>query len=219
MVMAEKAVTALPTLIRIGLLSLILMIGGCAGDWNDLWLTSDQQAQRLADAGGHAAAAQLFSDPMRSGTQWYRAGEFERAAAEFGRLASADAYFNRGNALVFQGKYEDAIQVYERALQMHPNWPEAEENRQLAQVRKARLERPEDDAGGTGGMLEADEIVFDLNANSGPTQGEQTVDEEGGLRDDQLREMWLRRVETRPADFLAARFAYQFALQAEVADE
>jgi tetratricopeptide (TPR) repeat protein len=163
MVMALKVITALPMLIRVGLLSLILMISGCAGDWNDLWLTSDQQAQRLADSGDHAAAAQLFSDPMRSGTQWYRAGEFERAAAEFGRLEAADAYFNRGNALVFQGKYEDAIQVYERALQMQPNWPEAEENRQLAQVRKARLERPEDDAGGTGGMLEADEIVFLAN--------------------------------------------------------
>ena len=219
MVMDAKVRPALPTLIHVGLLSLILMISGCAGDWNDLWLTSDQQAQRMADSGDHAAAAQLFSDPMRSGTQWYRAGEFERAAAEFGRLEAADAYFNRGNALVFQGKYEDAIQVYERALQMQPNWPEAEENRQLAEVRKARLERPEDDAGGTGGMLEADEIVFDLNSSSKPGQGEQTVDEGGGLRDDQLREMWLRRVETRPADFLAARFAYQFALQSEPADE
>jgi Ca-activated chloride channel family protein len=217
--MDAKVRTALPPLIRVGLLSLILMISGCVGDWNDLWLTSDQQAQRMADSGDHAAAAQLFSNPMRSGTQWYRAGEFERAAAEFGRLEAADAYFNRGNALVFQGKYEDAIQVYERALQMQPNWPEAEENRQLAQVRKARLERPEDDAGGTGGMLEADEIVFDLNSSSKPGQGEQTVDEGGGLRDDQLREMWLRRVETRPADFLAARFAYQLALQAEAADE
>ena len=219
MVTAVTRARTLTSLLRVGVMSVILLISGCAGDWSDWWLTSDQQAQRMADSGDHAAAAQLFSDPMRSGTQWYRAGEFERAAAEFGRLASADAYFNRGNALVLHGKYEDAIQVYERALRMQPNWPEAEENRQLAEVRKARLERPDDDAGGTGGMLEADEIVFDLDANSGPTQGEQTVDEEGGLRDDQLREMWLRRVETRPADFLAARFAYQFALQAEAADE
>ena len=215
-----RAVTrALTTLIRVGLLSLILATSGCVGDWNDWWLTSDQQAQRWADSGDHAAAAQLYSDPMRSGTQWYRAGEFERAAAEFGRLETADAYFNRGNALVFQGKYESAIQMYERALKMQPNRSDAEENRQLAEVRKAALEPPDDDAGGTGGMLEADDIVFDLDAKSGPTQGEQTVEEEGGLRDDQLREMWLRRVETRPADFLAARFAYQFALQSEAADE
>ena len=219
MVRAVKTATAATMSIRGGLISLMLVTSGCTGDWNDLWLTSDQQAQRRADSGDHAAAAELYSDPMRRGTQWYRAGEFERAAAEFGRIASADAYFNRGNALVLQGKYEDAIQAYRRALQVQPNWSEAEENLQLAEVRMTRLERPEDDAGGTGGMLEADEIVFDLDAKSSPGQGEQTVNEEGGLRDDQLREMWLRRVETRPADFLAARFAYQIVLQSEAVDE
>jgi Ca-activated chloride channel family protein len=219
MVIAAKVTAALRTPIRIGLLSLVLVISGCGGDWNDLWLTRDQQAQQLADSGDHAAAAQLFSDPMRSGTEWYRAGEFERAAAAFGTLGSAGAYFNRGNALVFLGKYEDAIRAYDNALQVQPEWREAEENLLLAQARMARLERPEDDAGGTGGMLEADEIVFDLDASSKPGQGEQTVEEETGLRDDQLRELWLRRVETQPADFLAARFAYQLVLQSEPADE
>jgi Ca-activated chloride channel family protein len=219
MVMAAKVTAALRTPIRVGLMSLVLVISGCGDHWNDLWLTSDQQAQRLADFGDHAAAAQLFSDPMRSGTEWYRAGEFERAAAAFGTLGSAGAYFNRGNALVFLGKYEDAIRAYENALQAQPEWQEAEENLLLAQARMARLERPEDDAGGTGGMLEADEIVFDLDASSKPGQGEQTVEEETGLRDDQLRELWLRRVETQPADFLAARFAYQLVLQSEPADE
>jgi Ca-activated chloride channel family protein len=206
-------------LVRIGVVVLALALSGCADDWNDMWFTRDQQGQHLADSGDHAAAAQLFSDPMRSGSEWYRAGEFERAAAEFGRLESAGAYFNRGNALVFLGKYEAAIGAYEFALRVQPDWTEAEENRQLAQVRMDRLARPEDDAGGTGGMLEADEIVFDLDAKSSPGQGEQTVDEETGLRDDQLRELWLRRVETRPADFLAARFAYQLVLRSVPVDE
>ena len=29
------------------------------------------------------------------------------------------------------------------------------------------------------------------------------------LSDDQLRALWLRRVQTKPADFLRAKFAYQ----------
>ena len=42
-----------------------------AHGWRDLWLTPDQQAQRLFDAGDYAAAAARFSDPLRIGVAWY----------------------------------------------------------------------------------------------------------------------------------------------------
>ena len=58
-------------------------------------------------------------------------------------------------------RYEEAIGSYEQALQMEPGWAEAEQNRDLARARKDRLAPPESDDGGTGGQLEADEIVFD----------------------------------------------------------
>jgi Ca-activated chloride channel family protein len=44
---------------------------------------------------------------------------------------------------------------------MLPAWHEAQINRDLAEARRQMLEPPKDDAGGTGGQLEADEIVFD----------------------------------------------------------
>jgi Ca-activated chloride channel family protein len=84
------------------------------------------------------------------------------------------------------------------------------ENRDLALARKSRLAPPDDDYGGTGGQLEADEIVLsDRPKNSGNTEtdeGEASV-----LSDQEIRAMWLRRVETRPADFLRLKFAYQLA--------
>jgi Ca-activated chloride channel family protein len=46
-------------------------------------------------------------------------------------------------------------------------------------------------------------------------KGEETVDANTGLTDTELRELWLRRVATRPADFLRARFAVQLARQSE----
>ena len=55
----------------------------------------------------------------------------------------------------------DAIDAYDRALQFRPAWREAIENRVLAVLRRNRMQPPDDDAGGTGGELEADEIVFD----------------------------------------------------------
>jgi Ca-activated chloride channel family protein len=196
---------------RCTVLLLAVLLAACDTQPEFWWQTAEQQAQALADAGKHAAAAERFSDPMRAGAEWYRAGEFSRAAAEFGRGQSPEAFFNRGNALVFQGKYEDAIKSYERALVARPAWAEAQQNLDIAAARLALLAPPEDDYGGTGGQLEADEVVFDLSNDPGNGGGTEIVDAEGGLSDDQLRELWLRRVESTPADFLAARFAYQLA--------
>ena len=60
-----------------------------ASRWNKLWWTPSQQGQRAFEQGDYTAAAQKYKDPMRVGTAWYRAGEFEKAAAAFGRVNSA----------------------------------------------------------------------------------------------------------------------------------
>ena len=49
------------------------------------------------------------------------------------------------------------------------------------------------------------EIVFDEQGKKGKTGA---VDEQG-FSDEQLTDMWLRRVQTRPADFLRVKFAVQ----------
>jgi Ca-activated chloride channel family protein len=185
-----------------------------AASWLDLWLTPPQQAQRLFERGDYAAAAQRFVDPLRAGVAWYRAGEFERAAVVFGQLDTAVGHFNRGNALIMQGKYEAAIEAYDAAVARRPGWRRAEENRELARARLARLAPSDDDAGGTGGQLAADEIVYD--ASGRVARGGTAVGDEGssGLTEAQARELWLRRVQTRPADFLRARFARQLVLDA-----
>lgn len=204
----------------IALMALVLLTPASArADWFlDLWLTPDQQAQRDLEAGEYAAAAARFSDPMRVGLAWYRAGEFDRAAQAFGRSASPEAHFNRGNALVLRGAYDDAIEAYDQALARRAEWPEALDNRRLAELRKARLAK-RDDAGGTGGKLAADDYVFDSAPAKPPESPGDTETTAGGddgpLTDDRLRELWLRRVQTRPADFLAARFERQLQLRAE----
>jgi len=182
-----------------------------AAKFVDLWLTPDQQGQRLFDQGRFEEAAERFTDPMRRGTALYRAGEFETAAAAFARVDSAEAALNRGNALVLLGSYEQAIPAFQRALQLKPGWSAAETNLAIAEARLRALAPPEDDAGGTGGRLEADDYVID---NSGRTdKSDQQQVEEGGQAgsDRELRALWMRRVQTRPADFLKVRFAQQLA--------
>lgn len=108
-----------------------------ASVWDDLWRRPDQQAQAEFDA-GHAKEAQaLARDPNLRGSAAYRAGDFAAASADFASAAAtdeasphdADAYYNRGNALAKQGKYEEAIAAYDRALKQTPGMQDAAANK------------------------------------------------------------------------------------------
>ena len=177
--------------------------------WGDWWLTPDQQGGRLFEQERFLEAAEVFESPQRRAVAFFRGGDFESAATVFGRMRSPEAAYNRGNALVMLGSYEEAIQSYQDALEARPGWTEAGENLAIARVRMERLAPPESDEGGTGGQLEADEIVFDDSGRVNKSGSE--VVTEGGeqLSDDEMRAVWLRRVQNDPAQFLRARFAYQ----------
>jgi len=195
-------------------LALCLLIATSNRPLVNWFLTPDQQAQGHFDRGEFAAAAALYSNPFRAGVAWYRAGDFEQAARQSVRSGTAEGFYNAGNAQLLLGQYEAAIAVYDQALVLRPGWEAAENNRRVAEVRAERI-KAEGGEEGTGGMLEADEYVFDLDAS----KGGQNQSSEGGeaiaesMSDQQVQAMWLRRVQTRPADFMSARFAYQLATQ------
>ncbi|MBW2215966.1 MAG: tetratricopeptide repeat protein [Deltaproteobacteria bacterium] len=181
----------------------------------DLFITPDQQGRLLMAKKDFREAAKVFQNPMQRGTALYRNGDFKEAAAAFGQDDSVEAVYNRANALLMQGKYDDAISGYQQALSIKPDWPEAQGNLALARARKEKMKPPEDDAGGTGGMLEADEIVFDKRAAKAPDDQQEQVTGGEQLSDQEMRAMWLRRVQTKPADFLRAKFSYQRAVRQE----
>jgi Ca-activated chloride channel homolog len=197
---------------------LVALVGASAWAWRsaggsfaNVWLTPDQQGARLMARQQYAEAAKHFEDSLWQGAAKYRAGQFKEAAAAFARVDSPAAAFDRGNALVMAGKYSDAIVSYDRALQRRPDWHEAKANRNLAEARRKMLESPKDDAGGTGGQLEADEIVFDDRPQQSGDSKQVDVVSGGKLTDEQLQALWLRRVQTKPADFLRTKFAYQLS--------
>ena len=74
----------------------------------------------------------------------------------------------------------------------------------------ARAKMTEQKGGDMGDQqIGADEIKYDKNKQPG---GQDTQTEEGQpLTDSSMQALWLRRVQTRPADFLKAKFAYQLA--------
>ncbi len=173
-------------------------------------LTPDQKAFALFKQGAFEAAAVRFADPMWNGVALFRQGEFEQAAGMFAGMDTAAAAFNQGNSLLMMGQYEVAAARYSRALELRPEWDDASINRDIALARAALLKREGGDM--TGGMLGADDIVFTTGQTS-PGAGEEQTDGGDARSDEELRAIWLRQVQTKPADFLAAKFAYQHAMR------
>lgn len=195
-------------------LSALIVIAGvvfAAQNWNDFFVTPDQRAQKLFDEDQFREAAAVYQDPFHKGMALYRNGDFEEAAKVFGGLPGPDAAFNQANSLFMHGQYEQAIKRYDRALVLRKEWPKAITNRDIAIARAEKLKLEGGDM--TGGRMGADDYVFDNNPKNNPDEaGEETVEVEA-MNDQEMRNVWLRQIETTPRDFLRSKFAYQLATQ------
>ena len=104
-----------------------------AFSWDDLWLRPDQQAAELFHQGETDHALTLFEDNEWKATAAYRSGNFEKAAEQFAKQDHTRANFNRGNALAFAGRLQDAINAYEKVLSDNPKHLDAKFNKKLVE--------------------------------------------------------------------------------------
>ncbi len=181
----------------------------CSGDLRfvDLWLTADQQGRYFFERGQYVEAAERFTDPLWKGIACYRMEDWDCAIDQFARIDTAEAYFNLGNAYAHDESNELAIEAYGQSLQRQPGWREASENRALvAALIPAEPEPPEEAPPGDP-TFDADEVRFDEKGEKGK-EGEV---EQSLFSDEQIAEMWLRGVQSTPADFLRMKFAFQAA--------
>jgi Ca-activated chloride channel family protein len=153
-------------------------------------------------------AGNAFADPLWKGTALFKAGDFKQASGVFSGQDTPLAAYNQANSLVMQGQYRGAIDRYDRALELSPDWGDAKINRGIAMAREQMLKQ--EGGEGTGGMLGADEIVFSEGSSSS-SSGEEVVSESVEFSEVEMQALWLRQVQTKPADFLRAKFSYQFA--------
>lgn len=187
-----------------------LSIGAWRTGWDRLWASPDQRGRCLSQHGRWAEAADAFADPMWRGVAQFRAGDFKAAETSFAGIDTAEGAYNQANALVMLGKYAEAVKRYTRALELRPDWPQAQANRRIAGLRAEQLKAP---GGDVGDQREgADQIVYDKDASS--SEGEKTQAPGAPMDDAAARALWLKRVRTQPADFLRARFAFQLQTQA-----
>ena len=85
----------------------------------------------------------------------------------------------------------------------------------LAAARAKMVEQTGGDMGDQ--QIGADEIVFDSKAKS--TGQDTDVAGSDAISSQEIQALWLRRVQTHPADFLKAKFSYQQASRAEGGEE
>ncbi len=174
--------------------------------------TPDQKGHALYSKSEYSKAADTFADSYWRAIALYRAANFKEAAGIFAGYDTAEGCFNHGNALLFQGNYNEAAKRYKRALELRPDWEAAQTNRAIALARAEAL----DFEGGnmTDGKIGADDYTF----NDNPSQNQDDNDQEevvqgAEMSDAELRAVWLRQVQTDPADFLKSKFRYQLQQQ------
>jgi Ca-activated chloride channel family protein len=203
----DNAGRAHPYDVVAGLTVLALGLGALRVGPEDLFASPDQRARWRFDRAEYDAAASTFADPLWRGIALFRAGDFKQAAQVLGGLDTPEAAYDQGNALVMLGRYDEAVRRYARALELRPGWPDAEANRALARLRAERTRRQ----GGVADDTESrpDEVLYDRSKKDAG-KGEDTQVAGGpAMSDEAARALWLRRVQTRPADFLRAKFSYQ----------
>ncbi len=106
-----------------------------AFEWQDLWLTDDQQAARaMADEGE-------LSIPEGASIDWqaamaFKKQQFDKAVESYEALVSSEDstatnYYNYGNALAKSNALQDALDSYEQALRLDPDMQDAIYNRDI----------------------------------------------------------------------------------------
>lgn len=102
-----------------------------------------QAAAAYKKGAGPVAAYNAGNAVFQEGNYEEAAGFFQQAASGSApRLLQADANFNLGNALMFLGRYADAIKAYEKSLRLSPSRPDARKNLEIAKKKLREQQEP-----------------------------------------------------------------------------
>lgn len=99
-----------------------------AFEWQNVWKTPDQQAQRAYDKQQFSQAAEKFENPDWKAAATYQAKDYDKAAEQFSKNNN---FYNLGNALAKKGQLQEALNAYEQAIKENPYDHDAKANREL----------------------------------------------------------------------------------------
>lgn len=118
-----------------------------AQSWRNLWKTEDQQAYQLYQQGEADKAAEQFHDPRWKQLSHYQNGEYEKALSAMAQPETPADWYNRGNTLARLGELNQAIEAYDQALKLQPQFEDATHNRNLLDEMLKRQQKQSDEQG------------------------------------------------------------------------
>jgi len=132
---------------------------------------------RRADQVEHAHIVQ--------GNEAFRRGDFNAAAQAYQSADSADAHYNRGNALAKAGQYPQAIAAYDEALKRQPDMPDAIANKRAVE---AAMKRKPPQGGGQSKEPQKQDQKADQKPQSGPQQQDKKSQQDSKQQDSQSQD-------------------------------
>ncbi|HSY62545.1 MAG TPA: VWA domain-containing protein, partial [Cytophaga sp.] len=102
------------------LLSLFLTSCGMESKHPDWWYSKNYQGQLLENAGKYEDAADHFETDSYKAVAYYKAGNYQAAADLFELDTTASGQYNKGLALAKLGRYDDALDAFNNAIDLDP---------------------------------------------------------------------------------------------------
>ncbi|MFY2507170.1 vWA domain-containing protein [Vibrio pectenicida] len=194
--------------------------------WWDLWLTPNQQGQRLFNQNEYLEAAKHFTDPLRKGTAYYYAAEYKFAHSTFLGMQNAPSkarrelgLYNAASALARQREYLAARDVLQSladndTLDRHLR-EDVEHNLIVIKGIVTEINQTSESQAGT-----ENDASKELGDNPQTAEGadektsaelmiNETLSADEILADESIANKWIKGVEADPKYFLQAKFQIQ----------
>ena len=144
---------------------------------------TDQRALDAYNNKDYEQAITAQSSQLK-GAALYQQGNFEAAVNQFSDDKSATGFYNFGNALAKAGKLEEAINAYQQAQALHPNFTQAADNQALVeQLLNQQQEQQNQGGGESQDGQKSDEQNQQQNSDEAK-QDQQQNDEQGEAQSD-----------------------------------
>ncbi len=167
-------------------LTMVVSFNTHAFEWRNLWSTPEQRAAKNLEAGDYDTLVQEAPSAAWQGVGQYRQGDFEAASESFAKQHeqavaagstpdAVSAQYNRANAEVLAGNYDQALNLYDEVLELDPEHEDAKHNAEIAkQLWKQQQEQQQQEGEGQGQQQDGEQ-----------QDGEQQQSESGQQQQDQ----------------------------------